>query len=146
MDWLLGRLQYIRACGEKELIFAEHRELQRVLQHYVKSEFGFAPRIVNGDTSVSAKAEINRQKVIDEFQATCGFSVIILSPLSVGFGLNIQAANHVIHYLRHWNPAKEDQATDRAYRIGQTRDVHVCCPLTVADDFKTFDVKLDELL
>ena len=60
--------------------------------------------------------------------------------------MNIQAANHVIHYLRHWNPAKEDQATDRAYRIGQTRDVYVYCPLTVAADFKTFDVKLDELL
>jgi len=62
-----------------------------------------------------------------------------------GFSVNIQAANHVIHYLRQ-EPAKEDQATDRAYRIGQTRDVHVHCPLTTAQDFKTFDVKFDELL
>jgi hypothetical protein len=109
-------------------------------------EFGQQPRIVNGDTSVSSKAEINRQKVLKEFQRAPGFGVIILSPLAVGFGVNIQAANHVIHYLRYWNPAKEDQATDRAYRIGQTKDVHVYCPLTVAADFKTFDVKLDELL
>jgi hypothetical protein len=120
--------------------------MQRLLQHYIRAEFDFYPRIVNGDTSVSTKAQINRQKTINEFQRAPGFSVIILSPLAVGFGVNIQAANHVVHYLRHWNPAKEDQATDRAYRIGQTRDVYVYCPLTVADDFKTFDVKLDELL
>jgi hypothetical protein len=139
-------LQAIRAKQEKAIIFAEHRDVQRLLQHYIKADFGFAPRIVNGDTSVSAKAQTNRQRAIKEFQLTQGFGAIILSPLAVGFGANIQAANHVIHYLRHWNPAKEDQATDRAYRIGQTKDVHVYCPLTIASDFKTFDVKLDELL
>jgi hypothetical protein len=146
MEWLLRTLHAIRAMEEKVLIFAEHRDVQRLLQHYIKAEFGFLPRIVNGDTSVSTTAQINRQKVIKEFQHASGFGVIILSPLAVGFGVNIQAANHVIHYLRPWNPAKEDQATDRAYRIGQTKDVHLYCPLTVADDFKTFDVKLDELL
>jgi len=72
--------------------------------------------------------------------------VIILSPLAVGFGVNIQAANHVIHFTRTWNPAKEDQATDRAYRIGQTRDVTVYYPGVVAAGFKTFDEKLDALL
>ena len=64
----------------------------------------------------------------------------------MGFGVNIQEANHVIHYTRTWNPAKEDQATDRAYRIGQTRQVSVYCPTVYADDFTTFDVKLDQLL
>jgi SNF2 family DNA or RNA helicase len=49
--------------------------------------------------------------------------VIILSTTAVGFGVNIQKANHVIHYTRSWNPAKEDQATDRAYRIGQDKEV-----------------------
>jgi SNF2-related domain/Restriction endonuclease/Helicase conserved C-terminal domain len=146
MDWLIRTLHDIRRKGEKALIFAEHRDVQRLLQHYIKLEFGFKPEIVNGDTSVSAKSATNRQKVIKTFSTTPGFGVIILSPLAVGFGVNIQAANHVIHYLRHWNPAKEDQATDRAYRIGQTKDVHVYCPLTVASEFKTFDVKLDELL
>jgi hypothetical protein len=146
MDWLLRTLQDIRRNDEKALVFAEHRDVQRLLQHYIRAEFGLQPRIVNGDSSVSVKAERSRQKLIKEFQNVAGFGVIILSPLAVGFGVNIQAANHVIHYLRHWNPAKEDQATDRAYRIGQTKDVHVYCPLTVADDFKTFDVKLDELL
>jgi hypothetical protein len=66
--------------------------------------------------------------------------------LAVGFGLNIQAANHVIHFTRTWNPAKEDQDTDRAYRIGQTKDVYVYYPVVVAPDFTTFDAKLDELL
>ena len=49
--------------------------------------------------------------------------MIILSTTAVGFGVNIQKANHVIHYTRSWNPAKEDQATDRAYRIGQDKEV-----------------------
>jgi SNF2 family DNA or RNA helicase len=146
MEWLARTLHGIRAKTEKVLVFAEDRDIQRLLQHYIGAEFGIVPRIVNGDTSVSARAQMNRQRIVAEFQRAPGFGVLILSPLAAGFGLNIQAANHVIHYLRHWNPAKEDQATDRAYRIGQTRDVHVYCPLTVAPDFKTFDAKLDELL
>ncbi len=146
MDWLLRRLEVIRGDQDKALIFAEHRDIQRLLQYYIAAHFGFRPDIINGDTAASAKSEASRQKRIDAFQARPGFGAIILSPLAVGFGVNIQAANHVIHFLRHWNPAKEDQATDRAYRIGQEKPVHVYCPLTVADDFKTFDVKLDELL
>lgn len=150
MDWLLQTLHHIRTLdngrGEKALIFAEHRDVQRLLQHYIRAEFKIVPAIVNGDTAVSATAQRSRQKIIAEFQREPGFGVLILSPLAVGYGVNIQAANHVIHYLRHWNPAKEDQATDRAYRIGQEKDVTVYCPLTEASDFKTFDVKLDELL
>lgn len=150
MDWLLRTLHHIRTLdsgrGEKALIFAEHRDVQRLLQHYIRAELGIVPAIVNGDTAVSATANRSRQKIITEFQNEPGFGVLILSPLAVGYGVNIQAANHVIHYLRHWNPAKEDQATDRAYRIGQKKDVTVYCPLTDAPDFKTFDVKLDELL
>lgn len=146
MEWLLRTLHDIQDKGEKALIFAEHRDVQRLLQHYIRAEFKIVPAIVNGDTAVSATAHRSRQKIINEFQKVPGFGVLILSPLAVGYGVNIQAANHVIHYLRHWNPAKEDQATDRAYRIGQKKDVTVYCPLTVASDFKTFDVKLDELL
>ncbi|MDQ8698160.1 SNF2-related protein [Hyphomicrobium sp. LHD-15] len=146
MDWLLRTLHDIKAKGEKALVFAEHRDVQRLLQHYVRAEFKIVPAIVNGDTAVSAKSQRSREKIITKFQSVPGFGVLILSPLAVGYGVNIQEANHVIHYLRHWNPAKEDQATDRAYRIGQKKDVTVYCPLTRASDFKTFDVKLDELL
>ena len=132
--------------GEKAIIFCEFREIQRMLRHYVEQVFGFAPDIINGDTSAAAKHVASRQKRIKAFQAKPGFGVIILSPVAVGFGVNIQEANHVIHYTRNWNPAKEDQATDRAYRIGQTKQVYVYCPVVYADDFTTFEVKLDQLL
>jgi hypothetical protein len=71
-----------------------------------------------------------------------------MSPIAAGFGLNITGANHVIHYTRHWNPAKENQATDRAYRIGQTKPVHVYYPMAIApnEELKTFDIILNTLL
>lgn len=69
-----------------------------------------------------------------------------MSPIAAGMGLNVTAANNVIHYSRHWNPAKENQATDRAYRIGQTRDVFVYYPMAVSRRFRSFDETLDGLL
>ena len=146
IKWLMGELKRISDLKEKVILFCELRDVQRLLQKAVSERFGFVPAIINGDTSTNCKSEINRQKLIGSFQEKPGFGVIILSPLAAGVGLNIQAANHVVHFTRTWNPAKEDQATDRAYRIGQTRDVFVYCPLVVADDFTTFDVKLDALL
>ena len=146
LGWLLSQLHQIRACGEKAIIFCEVRSIQRLLQHYIEEVFGERPDIINGDTSAAISHTASRQKRIKAFQARPGFGVLILSPVAVGFGLNIQAANHVVHYTRTWNPAREDQATDRAYRIGQERDVYVYYPVVRADDFSTFDVKLDELL
>lgn len=146
IDWLLKLLAKIKTQNEKVIIFCEFREIQRLLQFYIEQEFKLSADIINGDTSASATHVASRQKRIDKFQSTIGFNIIILSPVAVGFGVNIQAANHVIHYTRTWNPAKEDQATDRAYRIGQTKDVYVYCPIVSADDFTTFDVKLDQLL
>src|SRR5690606_11627994 len=101
---------------------------------------------INGDTEAAASAANSRQKRIKRFQEAPGFGVLILSPVAVGFGVNIQAANHVVHFSRTWNPAKEDQATDRAYRIGQSKPVYVYYPVLRAGDFTTFDVKLDLLL
>jgi hypothetical protein len=146
MAWLMQTLDVIRARNEKVIVFCEFREIQRMLRHYIEEVFGFAPDIINGDTSASSSHVASRQKRIRSFQESPGFGVIILSPVAVGFGVNIQAANHVVHYTRTWNPAKEDQATDRSYRIGQEKDVHVYCPVVYADDFTTFDVKLDQLL
>ena len=146
LDWLLSKLQEIRTHQEKVIIFCEFRAIQRLLRHYIEETFGFAPDIINGDTTATAIHTASRQKRIKAFQKRPGFGVIILSPLAVGFGVNIQAANHVVHYTRTWNPAKEDQATDRAYRIGQQKNVYVYCPIVRADDFDTFDVKLDRLL
>jgi SNF2 family DNA or RNA helicase len=146
LDWLVGQLAKIEMKGDKAIVFCEFRDIQRLLQHYIAVAFNYKPDIINGDTSAAAECNDNRQRRIRAFQAKSGFGVIILSPLAVGFGVNIQGANHVVHYTRTWNPAKEDQATDRAYRIGQTKDVYVYCPVVRADDFSTFDVKLDELL
>jgi HJR/Mrr/RecB family endonuclease len=146
LRWLIQSLERMREKGEKAIIFCEFRDLQRTLQRAIRLRLGITADIINGDTSSRLEAETSRQRRIDAFQNLSGFNAIILSPLAVGFGVNIQAANHVVHFTRHWNPAKEDQATDRAYRIGQIRDVSVYCPLVVAEDFVTFDKKLDELL
>lgn len=146
MRWLMDALRDIRGKQEKVIVFCEFRDLQRMIQRCIGKLLDAHADIINGDTSASASNANSRQKRIHRFQEAPGFGVIILSPLAVGFGLNIQAANHVIHFSRTWNPAKEDQATARAYRIGQTRDVHVHYPIVRAPDFKTFDVKLHELL
>ncbi|MDM4765980.1 SNF2-related protein [Pelomonas sp. SE-A7] len=146
LDWLLNQLKVIEGKNEKVIVFCEFREIQRLLQHYIEAEFGIRPDIINGDTSASSSHTASRQKRIKAFQTASGFGVLILSPVAVGFGVNIQAANHVVHYTRTWNPAKEDQATDRAYRIGQKKSVYVYYPVVHADDFVTFDVKLDHLL
>ena len=149
MGWMVERLKALAARPDeahKVIVFCEFRELQLMLQRVIATFFGFAPHIINGDTSADPKALVNRQKLIDDFQRRPGFGVIVLSPLAVGFGVNIQAANHVIHFTRTWNPAKEDQATARAYRIGQTRTVAVYYPSVISDEVPSFDVKLDALL
>ena len=149
LGWLVGRLKELaadKAGAHKVIIFCEFRDLQIMLQRVIAAFFGVAASIVNGDTTADPRASENRQQLIDAFQGKPGFHVIILSPLAVGFGVNIQAANHVIHFTRTWNPAKEDQATARAYRIGQTRTVMVYYPGVVSDKFPSFDVRLDALL
>ncbi len=146
MGWLIDALHGIQMRGEKVILFCEFRDTQLLLAHYVSQEFGFRPDIVNGSVTASASAADSRQKRINRFQEQSGFSVIILSPIAIGFGVNIQAANHVVHFSRSWNPAKEDQATDRVYRIDQTRTVYVYCPMVRCSTFTTFDEKLDLLL
>jgi SNF2 family DNA or RNA helicase len=146
LDWLISVLSQVRDQNEKAIVFCEFKAIQRLLRHYVRVSFGIEVDIINGDTAASAASGESRQKKIRAFQERPGFGVIILSPVAVGFGVNMQAANHVVHFTRTWNPAKEDQATDRAYRIGQQKDVFVYYPTISAPDFKTFDVKLDDLL
>lgn len=121
-----------------------------MLQKLCMEKYGMVSKIINGDTPSVVKRtvqnKLSRQSSIDEFQAVDGFNVIIMSPVAAGMGLNVTAANHVIHYSRHWNPAKENQATDRAYRIGQTKDVYVYYPMAVISDTASFDETLDDLL
>ena len=143
-------LDRIKDKGEKVIIFSERKETQKMLQRICHERYGIIPKIINGDTpSIVTRQRAgkqSRQASIDDFQSVPGFNVIIMSPVAAGMGLNVTAANHVIHYSRHWNPAKESQATDRAYRIGQTKDVYVYYPMATCKSFKSFDESLDELL
>lgn len=148
LQWLLQTLEGIKRVGngDKVIVFSELRDIQRELQHAIHERFGFKATVINGDTSTSSQSAQSRQKLIDQFQQQPGFSVIILSTVAVGFGVNVQAANHVIHFTRCWNPAKEDQATDRAYRIGQEKDVYVYYPTVLDNSMQTFEATLDQLL
>jgi SNF2 family DNA or RNA helicase len=147
-------LDEIRKRDEKVIIFCIYKDSQRLLQRVVQEKFGITPKIINGDTKVLTTARsigdnYSRQQAIDSFEATDGFNVIIMSPISAGMGLNVTAANNVIHFARHWNPAKESQATDRAYRIGQEKDVNVYYPIACVSDryaFASFEQTLDTLL
>jgi HJR/Mrr/RecB family endonuclease len=155
----VGVLLDIKYKGEKAIIFADRRETQKMLQKIVYDTFGIFTSIINGDTpstkQIEGKSNISRQQTIDHFQSKEGFNVIIMSPIAAGVGLNVTKANHVIHYTRHWNPAKEEQATDRAYRIGQKKDVFVYYPMAIfpeemkdekGERLKSFDEILDSLL
>ena len=102
------------------------------------------PLIINGLVSGDA-----RQERVNKFQSNpAGFDVMIISPKAGGVGLTLTAANNVIHLERWWNPAVEDQCTDRAYRIGQTKSVSVYTPISKNESFgeKSFDCILDRLL
>lgn len=140
-------LEQVQAKKEKVILFAERRKTQHLLRRLLGEQFKLSTSIINGETPASTGVnQLSRQQLIDQFQAQTGFQVIIMSPLAAGVGLNVTGANHVIHYSRHWNPAKEAQATDRVYRIGQKRDVFVHIPMAITEQFKTFDVVLNELL
>lgn len=146
----LSFIDRIQGRNEKVIVFAERKDTQRMLQQVFFERYGIVTKIINGDTppfvSEWNKNKQSRQASIDEFQAVDGFNIIIMSPIAAGMGLNVTAANNVIHYSRHWNPAKENQATDRAYRIGQDKDVYVYYPMAICKDFRTFDQTLDDLL
>ena len=147
----INSLDVIKTRGEKAIVFAERKDIQKMLQRVFRERYGIVASIINGDspTIVTSRLrgnKMSRQATIDRFQSLDGFNIIIMSPIAAGMGLNVTAANNVIHYSRHWNPAKENQATDRAYRIGQTKDVYVYYPMAVSNNFKSFDETLDELL
>lgn len=113
-------LSTILAEGEKTLIFTQYKEFGEYLSDYVRKRFGVPAPFLHG----SLRRE-ERDAMVDSFQSPDGPPIMVLSLKAGGTGLTLTAANHVIHYDRWWNPAVENQATDRAYRIGQTKDVQV---------------------
>lgn len=138
-------LDEIQQKQEKVILFVESRKLQLLLETFLEKMYGvYVPAPINGTTEAG-----ERQRIVDRFNGEEGFQILILSPLAAGVGLNITGANHVIHLSRCWNPAREDQATDRAYRIGQKKDVTVYIPMAYDQDFPenaSFDLTLDALL
>jgi SNF2 family DNA or RNA helicase len=143
-------LSDIRRRGEKTLIFANRKPMQQLLKAVIDQRFGLRVDIINGDRAGADKngARATRRQMLDRFRSQPGFDVLVLSPIVAGLGLTLVEANHVIHYGRWWNPALEAQATDRIYRIGQTRPVHVYYPIAVdpLKEFTTFDEKLARII
>jgi hypothetical protein len=138
------KLEQIAARDEKVIIFVHNRRMQTVLSRLIEQRFGCTrPELIRGDTMPG-----QRQPIVNRFSNLRGFAALILSPRAAGVGLNIVAANHVIHLDRWWNPAVEDQCTDRAYRIGATKEVFVHTVGAVHPLLKdnSYDVILDELL
>lgn len=138
-------LQEIQARNEKVLLFVTSRKLQQIIKYVIEQQFHIPVATPINGALVSER----RQQIVDEFNISEGFHVLILSVEAGGVGFNITSANNVIHLSRSWNPAKEDQATDRVYRIGQKKNVNVYIPITYDARLgrgASFDEKLDELL
>lgn len=117
---LLEVMEEIVSTDGKALIFTSYQKSVDLLRQEIAEHFGITTSSIDGRTAVD-----ERQLAVDRFSALRGPSALVLNPKAAGTGLNITAANHVIHYNLEWNPAIEDQATARAHRRGQTRAVTV---------------------
>ena len=108
-----------------------------LLSRHLHAELGVFAPFLHGGLDQPA-----RDRLVDEFQTGEGPAILLVSLRAGGTGLNLTGASHVVHYDRWWNPAVEDQATDRAHRIGQTRTVHVHKLVTAG----SLEERVDELL
>ncbi|PWF68408.1 hypothetical protein CCD93_10175 [Vibrio sp. T21] len=144
---LIEILDNVHKSGEKALVFCEAIDVQEYLSGYLQHRYQLPsrPHRINGSVD-----GYTRKQYVDDFQsgAVGDFDVMLLSPKAGGVGLTITAANHVIHLTRWWNPAVEDQSTDRAFRIGQKKDVNVYLPMAIHPKYKdgSFDANLNRLL
>ncbi|MEB6550733.1 DEAD/DEAH box helicase [Heyndrickxia sporothermodurans] len=139
LEMTLDIIENIRLSNEKVLIFTEFKKMQKILREEIRKKFNINPQIINGMTS-------RRMEIVDEFNNNPGFDVLILSPKAAGTGLTITSANHVIHYTRWWNPAVENQATDRVYRIGQEKQVYVYYPIITDQTGFTSNGTVEEIV
>ena len=130
-------VQSILDNDEKMLIFTQYKEMGDLLVKILTEECNSEPSFFHGSLTVP-----QRENLIDEFQNDDNRKIMILSLKAGGTGLNLTSATNVIHYDLWWNPAVEDQATDRTYRIGQDKNVMVHRLITLG----TFEEKIDEML
>lgn len=133
----ISLIQNIIDNDEKALIFTQYKEMGDILTRVISDECGITPSFFHGSLSIA-----QREKLIEDFQNNPETKVMILSLKAGGTGLNLTSATNVIHYDLWWNPAVEDQATDRTYRIGQSKNVMVHRLITLG----TFEEKIDEML
>jgi SNF2 family DNA or RNA helicase len=143
LERLVAMVKELREEDDRCLIFTQYIGMGQMLKSVLEQELGESVLYLNGSTSKAA-----RDRMIEQFQSNAQPpspdqpSVFILSLKAGGVGLNLTAANHVFHFDRWWNPAVENQATDRAYRMGQTRDVQVHKFISLG----TLEERIDEML
>ncbi|TMF04581.1 MAG: DEAD/DEAH box helicase [Chloroflexi bacterium] len=131
-------LEEVVASDDRALVFTQYAEMGRLLQNHLRANLDREVLFLHGGTPMA-----ERDRLVSEFQTEAhGPPVFILSLKAGGTGLNLTRANHVFHFDRWWNPAVENQATDRAFRIGQTRNVQVHKYVCAG----TFEETLDDLI
>ena len=137
MDKCISTVESILEHGEKTLIFTQYKEMGDILCKIIADECNTEPLFFHGSLTVP-----QREQLIEKFQTDPECKIMILSLKAGGTGLNLTSATNVIHYDLWWNPAVEEQATDRTYRIGQDKNVMVHRMITLG----TFEEKIDEML
>lgn len=137
-EMLLDLIDSIVESGKKVLVFTQFKEMGDMLQRFIEERIGVQPMFLHGGCSIK-----QRKEMVDRFQQNKHSDrVFILSLKAAGTGLNLTAATHVVHYDLWWNPAVEAQATDRAYRIGQKKNVVVHRFITQ----NTFEERINDMI
>jgi len=134
---LVALLDEALAAGDAALVFTQYRQMGDLLVAHLAARLGVEVPFLHGGVPIARRAELVRA-----FQADAGPPVFVLSLKAGGTGLNLTRASHVFHYDRWWNPAVEDQATDRAYRIGQRKGVQVHAFVTIG----TLEERIAEMI
>ncbi len=133
----ISLLSQILQNEEKVIAFTQYKEMGNILSTIIQNELGVSPLFFHGSLNTN-----QRQEMLQEFESNPDQKIMLLSLKAGGTGLNLTSATNVIHYDLWWNPAVEEQATDRSYRIGQNKNVMVHRLVTIG----TFEEKIDEMI
>ena len=133
----ISLLSQILENNEKVIAFTQYKEMGNILSTIIQNELNVSPLFFHGSLNTS-----QRQNMLQEFESNPEQKIMLLSLKAGGTGLNLTSATNVIHYDLWWNPAVEEQATDRSYRIGQDKNVMVHRLVTLG----TFEEKIDEMI
>jgi SNF2 family DNA or RNA helicase len=130
-------LEETLAVGDRSLIFSQFAEMGEIIRRHLQETYGIEVMFLHGGTPKK-----HRDRMVERFADAAGPRIFLLSLKAGGTGLNLTSASHVFHFDRWWNPAVENQATDRAYRIGQTKNVQVHKFVCAG----TLEEKIDEMI